>query len=519
MDGSQIQGNLVTFELLQDDVSDLPGLTWRVFNKNEGSFEVHAQQEPANGAITGADIIAVISDPQTSSTDEETGNHYKILHLSPAAALSSNDTREKHDDSDEATENAHDSNGSHLIITRASHLPSEVLSAHYLSQLPSHLGNSIPDTSSPKIHVIVSTGSGTNQALIYFENFLEPALSALGLHLQPSQIHQTTSAQSVKEFTASHIKPQADRGIQQTILLLSGDGGVSDIVNELLSTHALSAGFVAPTIGLLALGTGNAIASSLFLTRNTHTLGLRDLLFGQPLSLPLFRATFHCASKSIAGVDEHQLPPETSFYGAAVFSYGLHASLVANSDTPEYRKYGPSRFQKAANDLLFPPDEDAPHSYRAHIHVSSPSDSPLDLRHHITLDPDVDANDDAAARLEHAYILLTPLSHLEPSFNISPLSDPSSPSLRLIHIPSGLSGKAIEDIMNQAYDGGKHIDNESVDYRAVELCTIQCLDEDEEWRKLCIDGQIFVPELGGEIEVELLGSDVGTVVSVVCGRD
>ena len=72
--------------------------------------------------------------------------------------------------------------------------------------------------------------------------------------------------------------------------------------------------------------------------------------------------------------------------------------------------------------------------------------------------------------------------------------------------------------MGQAYDGGKHIDNESVDYEAVEKCTIQCLDEDDEWRKLCVDGHIFLPEKAGKVEVELFGSATGTVLSVVRGQ-
>ncbi|RMZ88407.1 hypothetical protein DV736_g4357, partial [Chaetothyriales sp. CBS 134916] len=116
--------------------------------------------------------------------------------------------------------------------------------------LPPHL------SPSRSIHVIISTKSGTEGAQQYYEGILKPILDTHGI--KPI-VHTTTSMQSIIELCRGPFSRNASKGIEQTILLLSGDGGLVDIVDTLSSllTHDKkddeSSIFVNPTIALFPL--------------------------------------------------------------------------------------------------------------------------------------------------------------------------------------------------------------------------------------------------------------------------
>lgn len=129
--------------------------------------------------------------------------------------------------------------------------------------------------------------------------------------------------------------------------------------------------FIRPTIVLFPLGTGNALFHSLHrplgnpsTTSQTSkpaidlVLALRTLLFGTPNSLPLFRTIFSPQSRLLSNYGRTALPllASNTLYGAIVASYGLHATLVADSDTAEWRQHGAARFGMVARELLSPSD-------------------------------------------------------------------------------------------------------------------------------------------------------------------
>lgn len=91
-----------------------------------------------------------------------------------------------------------------------------------LLQLPvefdRHLFN-IPSYLERDVHVIISTGSGTCLAPLYFEQVIKPLLEVIRVGYKP---FYTTSRNSVKEFA---------KKITGTVILLSGDGGISDLIN------------------------------------------------------------------------------------------------------------------------------------------------------------------------------------------------------------------------------------------------------------------------------------------------
>ena len=159
-----------------------------------------------------------------------------------------------------------------------------------------------------------------------------------------------------------------------------------------------------------------------------------------------------------------------------VASYGLHATLVADSDTLEYRKHGAARFGKVANDLLNPSDGKGPRAYKGDIKFYK------------------DGVEWSTGRDEHGYVLVTLVSNLEKPFTISPKSKPLDGQLRVIHFGPE-SGEQTMNIMKEAYNNGNHVTLKSVGYEDISRLRIIFPDETEggsnKWAKICIDGLII----------------------------
>ena len=278
--------------------------------------------------------------------------------------------------------------------------------------LPAHL------LSDREIHVVVSILSGRHKAREYYEESIRPLLDR---HDIKYFTHETKSTRTVVELTEALFIPNARKGVKQTIILLSGDGGIVDIVNTfttLLDRRnddiRLPSIFLKPVIVLIPMGTANALAWSSGVAHDA----LKSMMEGKPKSLPSFKAHFSPGAKLVIneGQDREALSHSEDdvglMYGAVVCSWGLHASLVAMSDTAEYRKHGLARFKMAAEQLL----EEA-HRYRGKVKWRAPNEDWTDL-----------------AETEHSYILATTVSNLEEHFRISPATKPLDGTLRLISI-------------------------------------------------------------------------------------
>lgn len=340
------------------------------------------------------------------------------------------------------------------------------------------------------VHVVVSIGSGTRQAQTFHDTRIVPVLEALGLTKDKDYaVHLTSSAQTVTELSTSVFVPAALRGDAQLIILLSGDGGIVDIVNATMTSVAPGSSssattWVSPSIALLPLGTGNALAHSAKVTADS-TMGLSTLLRGHPHALSIFRATFSSGSTLLAHETNEPLPlyKNNALWGCVVLSWGFHASLVADSDTPEYRAYGVSRFQMAGKENLYPADGKGPHEYRGRVSLLNENGEWKPLE-----------------REKHAYILATFVSNLEKTFTISPDSKPLDKTLRLVHF-GPMNGDGIMGIMNAAYQGGKHVSMDEVGYSEVKGVRIEFEEEEEKWRRVCVDGKIVMVGRGGWVEV------------------
>lgn len=348
-----------------------------------------------------------------------------------------------------------------------------------------------PDDDTPNIHIIISIRSGTGEAQHFFDNVVRSTFKAMGLLEQVYKIHVTESERSITELTRTVFLPRANNGIAQTILLLSGDGGIVDIVNVLLSASQSSL-YVKPAIGIVTMGTGNALANSTGLDRSI-TRGLTNFFRGTPHSLPTFTAKFSPGSEFLVdeGRSSESLPPSDAgsgvVYGAVVCSWALHASLVAESDTTEYRKHGTSRFQMAATELLIPSDDSEPHVYKGKITLIKSDPTGREIRH--TLE-----------RQEHMYILATLVSNLEENLTISPDSEPLDGQLRLVHFGS-VSSAEVMRILGMAFQGGGHVKDEAVGYENINGLRIDFDEKDSRWRRVCVDGKIVRVSEGGWVEV------------------
>ena len=383
-------------------------------------------------------------------------------------------------------------------------VPGLMLDKYCISSLPPHLiiprG---PGDDTPNIHVIISIRSGTGEAQDFFDNVIRHTFETVGLEESAYRVHVTESERSVTQLARTVFLPRANDGIAQTILLLSGDGGIVDIVNVLLSSSQ-SLCFVKPAIGLVAMGTGNALANSTGLNRGI-TRGLGNFFRGTPHSLPTFTARFSSGSKFLVneGRSAEPLPSLDDgsgvVYGAVVCSWALHASLVADSDTTEYRRHGRDRFQMAANGLLAPSDGSEPHVYKGRITLMKLDQDGQEI-HHIL------------GRQEHMYILATLVSNLEEKFTVSPHSKPLDGQLRLVHF-GPVSSSEVMRLLGMAFQGGDHVDDELIGYEKIAGLRIDFDEKDSRWRRVCVDGKIVRVSENGWVEVRKSTRDVVDIIA------
>ncbi|ERF71999.1 hypothetical protein EPUS_09365 [Endocarpon pusillum Z07020] len=403
-----------------------------------------------------------------------------------------------------------------------------------LPHLPEHL-RLPPKNGQANIHVVISTFSGTQKAEGFYELALKPLLDQL--KVSPYAVHRTESADSISQLTRDIILPRVNQGIKQLIILLSGDGGMVDVVNTLFSEQMTTANAAIPIVGLIPMGTGNALYNSSCRPRpnkglpatttqtsgqepdgtsEDQTRGLRNLLLGMPKPLPTFHVTFSPKSTSISYPASSTHPMHTplsstspsgtsTLHGCVLTSWCLHASLISLSDAPAHRVHGSSRFSTAAKSLLCPPDNSPTHLYKGVVSTLHCDQSGQEIWEPLR-------ERDGSIRREHMYILATLVSNLEEGFTVSPHSEPLDGKLRIVSI-GAVGPEEVVRLLGLAYQGGRHVDDENglVGYEEVEGLRIEFAEEDDDgaedksemgrWRRVCVDGLIVECPRAGWVEV------------------
>jgi diacylglycerol kinase family enzyme len=373
-------------------------------------------------------------------------------------------------------------------VVKVDRLPSDFVEKYLISnaQSPLFVGDSGSKENDRELSFIISTGSGVKQAAEFFEISVKPILDVLGLD-GAYKTYVTSSADSITELGRTVFVQKANAGIAQTIVLLSGDGGTIDLVNALWEETQKTA-YAKPTLVTLPLGTGNALSNS-HRYNEDQTNGLSTLVRGNFRTLPTFRAEFSPGARLVVneGREEQRLPEyegAPAMWGVVVASWGLHASLVADSDTAHYRQFGAQRFQMVAKELLFPEDGGVHHAYAGTVSVADHVGGPYQ----------------ELERKEHSYVLATLVSNLEKTFCISPDSKALDGRLRLVEIPAML-GDELMGVMQAGYQDGKHVGMDKVGYHEIEGLSITFDEDDDRWRRVCIDGKIVKVEKGGYVRI------------------
>ncbi|KAG5358165.1 Sphingosine kinase A [Yarrowia sp. B02] len=290
--------------------------------------------------------------------------------------------------------------------------------------------------------VIDSVKAGSARSNVY-SSALKPLLEAAQIK---HTYLETTSPSTIEEFAASLDSPDG------SYLFISGDTSIHEFLNGLKDPKNFKG-----TVSVIPAGTGNALANSLDLG-NVET-AIERFFLGSPEKFPIYKVT----------------TGDQSLYSLVVISYGFHANLIAQSDTPEYRKLGNERFQVVAKQLL-----EQPQKYKSRIYLDQ-SSVPL-------------PND------ETSYVLFTTMNKLEHGFSISP--DGSCKCLHLVRIdaPDNLM-----EYMIMAYNGGAHVKEKAVDYVKAKSARIEV----PKGSVICVDG--FILKSDGEVKIDL-GMEISIVV-------
>ncbi|KAG6054312.1 hypothetical protein E4U17_003892 [Claviceps sp. LM77 group G4] len=409
----------------------------------------------------------------------------------------------------------------HLLTTVGASIPDALLT-HAPRLSPAGLPDHLQSTPTNKVDVILSTKSGTGRGQSFWTHVLRPLLELLlllsqdyndavsasetGQQKEPWDVLLTQDEQTVRLYAKELHHQDSSR---RTIILISGDGGIVDLLN---GREANTQASTPHLLALLPLGTANALFHSLHKGLEADpgptplVLALRTLFLGTPRDLPMFKTRFTPGSRIVsytsatADNDKIDLGDKavaplartdtaiSHLFGAIVASYALHASIVHESDTPEYRIHGRARFSMVAEKLL-----QESHPYQATLEVQSAYAASPAIYRHIT--PDT-----------HSYILLSMVSNLERNFTISPATKPLDGTLHLVHI-GAVDSQKIMQAMTGAYQGGTHTlleweNGERVLYEQVDRLRITTQEEDARWRKFCVDGTIVEVGRGGGMEVE-----------------
>lgn len=328
--------------------------------------------------------------------------------------------------------------------------PSATGKTLHLSTLPSYLIDK-------KVIVIDSIKSGTGRTPgkdIYLD-IINPLFKQLSIK---HEYHATKSATSISELAQNLQDHEA------TILFISGDTSINEFINSLNKSEI---GEI--TIFPIPGGTGNSLSLSLNITNPLDAI-IRLFSSTKILPLNLYEIDFPQGSRYlIANELGSQVSSHLKFL--IVVSWGFHASLVADSDTPELRSHGIKRFQIAAHQNL-----NREQKYEGDFYIN-----------------DIELNG------PFAYWLVTASQRFEPTFEISPEGDILKDGLYAVAFNTQNTEDYIMDIMKQVYDKGSHIRNPNVIYEKLQKNDKILLKTKNSkpllQRRFCVDGSIVaLPE-------------------------
>ncbi|KAK9466021.1 ATP-NAD kinase-like domain-containing protein [Lipomyces arxii] len=350
------------------------------------------------------------------------------------------------------------------------------LQSKFLHKIPQHL-----DSKFSNVTVINSTFAGKQLGSKVYEQLLKPLFVVLDV---AHEYIATESATSIASF-AGQLVTSNDSEKESTVIIMSGDTSIHELVNAL---HPISSSRNL-TLAPIPTGSGNSLTTTLSVL--TPIDAISRLLFGSPHALNPFYAVFPPECKEVIPPSEADpegktvnlnTPDEFSdgsswIYAFVEVSWALHAALLGDSDSPEYRKLGNDRFKIAAKENL---DRNVgwngPIKYVTTAGVSEQEAGP------------------------HSYVLWTTSTNLEPGFCIAPTAVPLSGKIQMIEIPF-MDGEEVMRLLMLAYQDGKHVEQKEVFYKEVQEADVTVEEHEERMRRFCVDGRIIIVPEGSVVSI------------------
>lgn len=335
--------------------------------------------------------------------------------------------------------------------------------------------SSLPSYLTDKVIVIdsIHSGIGRNKEKDIYDKIFFPLFEALSI---THDIIKTESSTTIRDYASSLLN---DSNESITIIFISGDSSINEFINGLKDTK------IPGKISIFAIpgGTGNSLSLSLNITNAIDSIV--KLFQSTPLPLYLYQAEFPKHSYYLNQNEIEELENSTDVKFLIVLSWAFHASLVADSDTPELRTHGLQRFQIAATQNL-----NRIQKYEGDMYINND-------------------HDEQCIKGPFAYWLLVSSLRFEPTFEISPNGDISKDELYLVAFNSKDDDKDhIMNIMKQVYDNGKHINNPDVIYKKIGPDDKIILKVKNSkpliQRRFCVDGRIVaLPETDDDQEIKI----------------
>lgn len=251
-----------------------------------------------------------------------------------------------------------------------------------LESVPASTDSDVEPITTGELVVIDSraSGKGRTEQDDFYRIVMEPVFKKLNLE---HTVIKTASRDSISMYART-----LETSRSYTVMLLSGDTSISELINNLPERFCGSDLLVLP----FPLGSGNAWASSLGLMDPAETL--RSFLTGSLHSknFPLYRAAF---------------PNGYSIVFFIILSLGFHANMLHACEAPEYKSMGTERFREAGGQVL----------------------------EHYDLDLSITAG---GLTNSYSYFALISTPNLEPAYTPSPQSDPLKHELHLLGYSSNL---------------------------------------------------------------------------------
>lgn len=328
-----------------------------------------------------------------------------------------------------------------------------------------------------KVLIIDSTLSGRSETkrTPILHDLIEPTFQILEIDYA---VKSTESSNSIGKIGSSWDEHE---DTFSSVIFLSGDTSINEFINGLLKTQGVKPVWILP----FPCGTGNSLALSIDI--NTCADAITKFLTGKSAPLNLYEAQLPTGSYLSKGKEKQEI---RNLYFLVVLSWGLHAALVADSDSPEMRKLGVERFKHAAKTNI-----DRAITYQGTTEIMGRQiDGP------------------------YTYWLLCATKKFEPLFTILPLGDVAENSLYMVLVPYMYHNQLME-IMQEVYDGGSHVNDERVTYSKVSgSLPLKLLAKSLHNSRLCADGAIILlPETDCEITVYCCGNLLnGRPLHLVC---